>query len=178
MRLWTIHNNQGFSLTEGKVDHSKSEYYASIPAVREAYPKLWRHLGVDDGQIIWCYTRTEDIPVTSIPRHMWELEAPESSILTYIDDVTWNRLLGIRVRLTPRYTEAIREDAAKKFPHDPQARRQHEIESEKRWWDHKPPESTLWRELFLDKPVDGSPALLRHPIQKEWIVDCRVLRCS
>jgi len=145
--------------------------------VREAYLKLWRRLGVNDGQIIWCYTRREDIRVTSIPRYMWELEVSDSSILTYVDGVIWNCLLGIRVPLSARYTEAIRKEAAKKFPHDPHARRQFEIESEKRWWEHRRPESTLWKELFVDEPIEASSALLRHPIQKDWIVDCRVLRC-
>ena len=170
MRLWTIHKNGAFSLTDGSVDHSRSEYYMSIPAVREAYPQLWRHLGLADGQIIWCYTRREDIPDTDTAKRIWEIEVGTSSVLAYIDDVVWNRILRIRVPLTPRYRKPIREEAARRFPDHSQARREYEKKLEQRFWDRRPPEGKLWRELFLDKPADGSSALIRHPLQEEWIV--------
>jgi hypothetical protein len=175
MRLWTIHNNPAFSLTDGRVDHTKSEYYMSIQAVREAYPKLWRCLGVPDGQIIWCYTQKENIARTGTPKQMWELEVPEPSVLTYIDDVIWNRILKIRVPLTRRYTKAIQEKANKKFPDNPQSRRHYEKELENKFWDDKLPESALWNQLRLDKPIDGSSALIKHPVRKEWIIECRAL---
>ncbi|MEN6576030.1 MAG: hypothetical protein ABFD90_06790 [Phycisphaerales bacterium] len=108
---------------------------------------------------------------------MWELEVPESSVLTYVDDVVWNRILRIRVPLTARYTKAIREKANEKFPGNPQARRRYEKELETEFWDDDPPEDALWSQLRLDEPVDGSSALIKHPIRKEWIIECRTL-CS
>jgi hypothetical protein len=177
IRLWTIHNNGAFSLTDGRVDHGKSEYYMGIPAVHEAYPKLWRCLGVTDGQIIWCYVQEGDIPVTGTPKRMWELEVPESSVLTYTDDVIWNRILRIKVPLTRRYTKTIREKANKKFPDNPQSRRHYEKELEKKFWEDELSESALWNQLCLDRPVDGSSALIKHPVRKEWIIECRTLCC-
>jgi hypothetical protein len=177
MRLWTAHRNRMFSLTSGRVDHAQSEYYRDVPRVSIMYARLWQKLGIRDGQIIWCYTRAEDILITSIPKYTWELEVPDSSILAYIDDVVWNCLLGIKIRLTSAYASPIREEAAKKYPDDPRLRRQFETESEHLFWDHMPPESTLWERLFLEKPVDGSSALIEHPVPDEWVVSFQTVCC-
>lgn len=176
MELWTIHDTYDFKLSEGHVDHSKSDYYNNTLGVKKAYPQLWSLIGIPDGQIIWCYTRKEDICITGIPIIRYTLEVPEDSVITYIDDIMWNCILGIQVRLTPSYRRPIRAEAGNKFPNDPYKRKDFEEELENKFWENKPPAEELWDNLLLDKAVDGSPALLKHPIPDDWIIECETVQ--
>lgn len=178
MELWTIHDTDDFKLSEGHVDHSKSDYYNNTPGVKEACHKLWPLIKVPDGQIIWCYTRKEDIPRTGTPKIMWSLAVPEDSVITYIDDIMWNCILEIRVNLTQSYRRPIRAKAGNKFPNDPYKRKNLEKELENKFWENKPPAEELWEKLLLDKAVDGSPALIKHPIPDDWIIKRRTIQCS
>ncbi len=178
MKLWTIHDTYDFKLSEGHVDHSKSDYYNNTPGVKEAYHQLWPLIRMPDGQIIWCYTRKKDIPQTGTPKIMYSLKVPEYSVIKYIDDIMWNCILGIRVCLTPSYKRNIRVKANAKFPNDPRKRRIFEKELEKEFWENKPPAEELWDNLLLDKAVDGSPALLKHPIPDDWIIESITIQCS
>lgn len=170
MKLWTIHNTEDFSLCSGHVDHSKSDYYNNKRGVKEAYQKLWPLIKVPDGQIIWCYTCKEDTK-TPTPKIQWSLEVPRGSIITYIDDIMWNCILGIKVKLTPRYMRNIRAAACSRFPYDGQKRRSYEEELENDFWNNVPSQQELWSKLLIDEAIDGSPVILKHPIREEWITD-------
>ena len=178
MKLWTIHDTYDFKLSEGHVDHSKSHYYNNTHGVKEAYRELWSLIKFPDGQIIWCYIRKGEIPITGTPKIMWTLEVPENSVIVYIDDIMWNRILGIRCRLTLSYRRNIRAEAEKKFPNDPCKQRILEKELEKEFWESKLPTEELWKKLLLDKAVDGSPALIKHPIPDKWIIKSKTIQCS
>jgi hypothetical protein len=171
MNLWTIHEANGFFLTKGRVDHSKSIYYNDTPGVKEAYHTLWPRIGVPDGQIVWCYTRKEDMSKTGTPKTLWILDVPESSIITYIDDIMWNCILGIRVRLTPRYMRDIKAEASASFPDDSKKRHMHENKLTEQFWRQERSGEELWTKVFLDEMVDGSPALIKHPVEEDWIID-------
>ncbi len=177
MKLWTIHDTYDFKLSEGHVDHSKSDYYNNTLGVKEAYPQLWSLIGIPDGQIIWCYTRKEDICITSEPIIMYTLEVPEDSVITYIDDIMWNCILGKRPRLTLSYRRPIEAEAGKKFPKDPYKRRNLEKELVNEFWENKPPAGELWEKLRLDKAVDSSSALIKHPIPDDWIIKSEPIQC-
>lgn len=178
MKLWTIHDTYDFKLSEGHVDHSKSDYYNNTLGVKEAYHKLWTLIKVPDGQIIWCYTRKEDIIKTGSPTIMWSLEVPEYSVITYIDDIMWNRILGIQCCLTPSYKCNIRAEAENKFPNDPCKQRILEKELEKEFWENKPPAEELWGKLLLDNAVDSLSALIKHPIPDDWIIKNETIQYS
>lgn len=178
IKLWHIHKTNGFKLSEGHVDHSKSEYCNDDKlGIKEAYHKLWDIIKVPDGQILWCST-LNNIPKTSIPRFVSTLEVPECYLIKYIDDIKWNQILGNPVPLTLRYSRPIKAKANDKFPNDPQKRRTFENELEDEFWENKPPEEELWKNLFLDKPdEDGSSALIKHPIPEEWIIESETIQC-
>jgi hypothetical protein len=178
MKLWTIHDTYDFKLSKGHVDHSKSDYYNNTPGVKEAYYKLWPLIQVPDGQIIWCYTRKEDIRKTGTPKIKYTLKVPEDSVITYIDDIMWNYILGIRVNLTQSYKRKIRAEAGNKFPNNPCKRKTFEKELENKFWENKPPARELWEKLRLDKAVDGSPALIKHPIPYDWIIKSETIQYS
>ena len=93
--LWTIHSPD-FDITSGRVDHSKSEYYLSVPGVKEAYHELWRRLNTPEGQIIWCYTKNDDIAKTGEEKIMWELQIELEKVICFLDSLVWNRILGIK----------------------------------------------------------------------------------
>ncbi len=178
MKLWTIHDTYDFKLSEGHVDHSKSDYYNNTPGVKKAYPQLWSLIRMLDGQIIWCYTRKEDICITSKPMIMYTLKVPEDSVITYIDDIMWNCILGNQVRLTPSYRRPIRAKVEKKFPNDSCNQIILEKELENKFWENKPPAKELWKKLLLDKAVDGFSALIKHPIPDDWIIKSEMIQCS
>jgi hypothetical protein len=177
MKLWTIHTSD-FKLSEGLVDHSKSDYYNNTPGVKEAYHRLWPLIEVQDGQIVWCYTRRQDVPKTGTPKILWSLEMPKSSVIRYIDDIMWNCILGIKVCLTPTYKRNIKAKAATMSPNDPRRRRIFERQLEKEFWENKPPVKELWNNLLLDKAVDGSPALIKHPVPDDWIIGSTTIQCK
>ena len=64
--LWTIHPKD-FLITEGYVDHAKSQYYQES-GVKQAYHKLWDYLSIQSGQVVWCYTYEYNIAKTGIKK--------------------------------------------------------------------------------------------------------------
>lgn len=177
MKLWAIHNKNDdtndFKLSEGRVDHSKSDYYNDkhgvTPGVKEAYHRLWSLIKVPDGQIIWCCTREKDFVKTSTPKIKWTLDVPECSIITYIDYIVWNRILDIRVPLPTSYKRDIKAKAGAN-PNDGPKRYALEKKLEKEFWENKPPVEELWEKLLIDKAGDCSNALIKHPIPTNWII--------
>ena len=175
MKLWTIHDTNDdtndFKLSKGRVDHSKSDYYKNKRGGKEAYHRLWPLIKVPDGQIIWCYTREKDFVKTTTPRIKWTLDVPEYSVITYIDAIMWNHILDIRVSLNSSYKRDIKAKANDEFPNDGNKRYALEKKLEKEFWENKPPVEELWEKLLLDKAVDGSQALIKHPIPADWIIE-------
>ena len=175
LKLWTIHDTNDdtndFKLSEGRVDHSKSYYYNKTRDIKKAYHQLWPLIKVPDGQIIWCYTREKDCAKTSTPKIRWALKVPECSIITYIDEIMWNCILDIRVSLNSSYKRDIKAKANDEFPNDGNKRYALEKKLEKEFWENKPPVEELWEKLLLDKAVDGSQALIKHPIPDDWIIE-------
>ncbi len=178
MRLWTIHKRNGFSLSEGSVDHSKSDYYRKTRGIKEAYQQLWPHIGVPNGQVIWCYTQEGDIPRTNTLKTKWSLQVPENGVIKYVDDIMWNCILGIRVHMTPCYRRVLRAIAGIQFPYNGHKRRAFEKELEKEFWQKKHAPAELWDKLLLDEAIPGSSALIRHPIPREWIIKSTLIRCA
>jgi len=91
--LWTWQGAE-HSLTTGKIDQSKSDYYCDeqLPGIRDAYRLLFEQLKTD--QVIWCYTRENQHPVFSYRRDVeWHLRVPSSCLLGKISSSVWNRLV-------------------------------------------------------------------------------------
>ena len=163
----------GFSLTEGCVDHSKSEYYRNTDGVKEAYHELWRRLQIPDGQVVWCYTNDGGIEKTSVKKVKWELYDPDLKIIRFIDDLVWNRILGIKCGVRNGMGGGIgrqwHEDALKKFLNDPEASEAYERTCFENFWSQESKSGNWWNELFTENAGIGVSALIRHPVPCKWI---------
>jgi hypothetical protein len=85
VQLWTWHKPD-FSLTSGRVYHSRSSYYQTIDTIPPAYEILASHIGTD--QIIWCYSHPgKRIIIPGNPCVEWVLDVPSDKVLAIID--TW-----------------------------------------------------------------------------------------
>jgi hypothetical protein len=168
IQLWTIHRPE-FSIIEGCIDHSKSEYYQSTPGVRSAYAELWQRLKLRDGQVLWCYTQDVGIPVTSTEKIKWELCVPGSEVITFIDDIVWNRILGIKCRVRSDLFWQWRKESQSKYPYDPEAARAYEKDCFNNFWNEEPKSGSWWDELFVGDPGEYVSALIKHPVPTQWV---------
>ncbi len=169
MKVWTWHKPD-FSLLNGHVDPKRSEYVQSVTGVAEAYRHLAALIGTS--QFVWCYT----IPGQRIqlPCHTeveWTLDVPSDSILGFVDDIVWNRILGIRCGVSSEMREAWRNEAMRSFPHDAAARGRHLTEQEESFWTQALPGERWWESLFVEpEPRECVSALVPHPVAKKWVL--------
>ena len=144
MKFWSLHD-PAFSLIDGTVDHSLSEFYTSVKGVKDAYHKLWTRIGRPDGQIVWCYTVNDHIPRTGIAKVLWCLDIPDDRILCFVDDIAWNKIIGQNQVALPRHLR-------------------HE-------WDRQPKTGNWWDELVVSDNVPGllTTALIQHPVPETYV---------
>jgi len=147
--LWTVHSPD-FDIRAGKVDHSKSEYYLNTPGVKEVYHELWRRLNTPKGQIIWCYTEYSDIAKTGIKKVMWELQIPLENVVCFIDDLVWNRILGIRCNVGRTLRRKWQNEAIEKCPSDSHF---YFKKCEEDFWNRKPKTGSCGMNCLSKTPV-------------------------
>ncbi|MCD4832118.1 MAG: hypothetical protein K8R02_10015 [Anaerohalosphaeraceae bacterium] len=166
IKLYTIHS-QDFSLTDRPVDHNKSRYYRETAGVPEAYHKLWHKLGIIDGQIVWCHTCEDNIVREGDSIVKYELCVPKSKIICFIDDIVWNRILGIG----GIFSEKMRNECFQEWKNNPSGLnlRDYQKKYEENFWKQEPKSGDWWDELFVSE-VAGSMAIIEHPIPCEWIM--------
>lgn len=172
IELWTIHP-KGFSITEGCVDHAKSRYYQETPGVKEAYHELWDRLSIESGQVVWCWccTHENDIPpITGVKKIKWELCVPVSEVLQFIDDIVWNRILGIKCCVRSDMKYKWRKEALAKYPHNSVDSKAYEKQCCENFWKRKPESGSWWNELFVDDPGEAVSALVKHPVPTQWVL--------
>ena len=169
MRLWSIHA-PGFSLTAGKVEHSKSEYYYDDNSkLRESYHKLWERIQIPDGQIIWCYTQKDGIPKTGVEMRLWKLEVPNDDIIRFVDDLVWNRTFDNECGVGTQMRRQWRIEAIALFPNQLVAREEYQEQCRKDFWAQKSKSGDWWDELFVEEPGECISAIIRHPVPIEWV---------
>ena len=169
MRLWSIQGND-FSLTSGIVDHARSPYFETVPSYIEISQMLWDRLGTDD-QVIWCCTKPVDRRHLSPDEFEWVLEVPDSEVLALIDDHVWNRILGLRCHPPERLRNQWRDRALELFPNDADGRERQRAEQEHAYFAQEPPSGDWWNHVFVDNlEGDSISAIIRHPLEDEWIV--------
>ena len=168
VKLWTWHKPD-FSLLDGHVDHQRSEYVQTVQGVADAYRKLAARIGT--GKIVWCYTVPHQRTV--LPCHTdveWILAVPRESILRFVDDIVWNRILGIRCALPSKIRHDWCDKALHRFPDDADARKRSEEELEESFWAQPPPGESWWSALFTREAAsEHVSALIPHPIKDEWV---------
>lgn len=176
MMLWTYHSPD-FSLTAGRIDHAKSDYFRTIPTVPKAYRRLWKL--VKTSNIIWCYTRQKSrCAKTGSDKLEWNLEVPDSEILTLVDEFIWNRILELpNVQPPEAYRREAKSEALHRFPGN---RKEQDAFERKRcndYWNQEAPPGGWWKRLFVKNPHDGEriSALIHHPVPIPWIVSSKRL---
>jgi hypothetical protein len=172
INLWTIHS-PNFSITDGRVDHSKSEYYQNTQGVKQAYPKLWQRINIVDGQILWCFPDKNDIRKTGEKMVLWELYLPRSEVIQFVDDMVWNRILGIECDVPMSLRCQWCDKSLKKFPNNQKTAKEYEHKCYQEYWMQKPKAGSWWDELFVSS-ISGSistSVLIRHPVQSAWVKD-------
>jgi hypothetical protein len=159
--LWSW-QTRGFSLTEGKVDHSLSKFNRTHNGYRKSCKELVERLGTD--QFIWCYTQ-EEKPWDN--RVKWELEVPKNRV-RLICSITWHWILNrnadeSRGCVIPEKFFNLSHQVNPCFSRAEFQNRFHD------GWRNKTTEE-LWDSLFVDK-VQGSctHALLRYPVKEECV---------
>ena len=168
MRLWTWHEHN-WSLLSGVVDPRRSDYYNSHPGIPPAYGELGRRLRTN--QFIWCFVRRENRTTVDDGRQEWELEVPDSEILCFVDDLIWNRLIGIRCGLPQSLRLEIKKRAIEKHPYEPKKSHAYQDELTEAYWNEPAPQGGWWAELLSDVPrTDEATALIRHPVDAGWVV--------
>lgn len=175
--LWTIHSPD-FDLTSGRVDHSKSEYYLSVSGVKEAYHELWRRLNTPEGQIIWCYTKNDDIAKTGEEKIMWELQIALEKVICFLDSLVWNRILGIKCSVGSTLHRQWIKEAIEKCPEDSHSYVDRCYED---FWNQKPKTGSWWDELFVHNTGDCVDAIIHHPVPDKFVKEhitwcCRPVR--
>jgi hypothetical protein len=165
MKLWTWHGPD-FSLTSGRVDHSRSSYYTdeNLPKIPCAYAELARRLGTD--QIIWCYVSpNEYIKTSNDTRVEWVLEVPDDKLFSIIDSFIWNRIIDRKT-----YPDSLREKWAYEAIETDDYNAY--LERNRQKYDSQtPPKGGWWEALFItDINTEGATVLLKHPIPDIWIV--------
>jgi hypothetical protein len=163
--LWTLHSPD-FDIRTGRVDHNKSEYYLNTPGVKEAYHELWRRLNTPEGQIIWCYTTNDEIVKTGIEEILWELQIPRENVICFIDDLVWNRILGIRCDVGKTLRRKLRDEAINKCPGNSSSCFDKLLDD---FWNQKPKTGSWWDELFIQTPGENRSALIYHPVQEKYV---------
>jgi hypothetical protein len=169
VKLWTWHKPD-FSLLKGRVEHERSEYVQSVGGVRDAYRELAARIGTD--QFIWCYTVPNQRIISAAHMEVeWVLDVPPEAILRFVDDLVWNRILGIRCALPPSMRFTWKQQALRRFPNDITARRESEQQQEEAFWTQPPPSESWWDNLFVEQQAKQLvSALVRHPVEPEWVL--------
>ena len=167
MRLYTVHG-QDFFLDQGHVDHSKSEYYCTVAGVPCAYRELHKRIGTS--QVIWCELDRADTPPSKV---QWEIEVPECAIITFVDNLVWNKILHRRCQLPHSLYVKLYTRALDQEPHDSERTREVEARLTEEFWDSLGTGQELWDRLLLEAPpgdTGSASALIRHPVPPEWVI--------
>lgn len=161
--LWSW-QQPGYSLTEGTVDHQRSDW-KTLRGYPESIKDLSERLGTD--QFVWCYTRgDEHDPLHSSASVEWQLEVPKHHVLAFICSFAWHWILARngedsdRPDIRPVFWRMIKDLS-----------KWHEFEERfYDFWRNKTLEE-LWDALFLDEVVRRcTHVLLRHPIENSWVI--------
>src|SRR4029450_6957865 len=164
MKLWTW-QTPDFPLTSGRVDHSRSRYYQSLPKIQSAYAELARHIGTC--QIIWCYVRPDEYKrEAGNSRVEWVLDVPDNNVLAIIDSWVWEKIICSKA-CPASLLEKWKEEAIQ----SEQDCRAYIEAKEAAYHAEPPPVGGWWKVLFLRSVSGEAPTvLLRHPIPHGWVV--------
>ncbi|QDT96262.1 hypothetical protein [Gimesia aquarii] len=163
MKLWTWHKPD-FLLTSGRVDHSQSKFYQSMPTLPPAYDKLAGHVGTD--QIIWCYSQSnEHIKIPNDTKVEWVLNVPSDKVLAIIDAWVWERIIE-----SGACPPSLREKWAYEAGQRDLDSNSYVDAKMQEYLEQPPPNGDWWKSLFVDRiSHDNTTVLIEHPIPEIWV---------
>ena len=129
-------------------------------------------------QIIWCSICKDDILWTGGLRILWQLNVPRCKIVTFVDEIVWNRILRIKKFVPPACLERRWKEEAMKSP-PPDGGRSNASTNEyirrkrKEFWNRKSPTGNWWDQLFDPEYPEHTSAIIRHPIPIDWVLEKR-----
>lgn len=153
-------------MTSGRINPLKSEYW-SIAKIRTAYLKLYAR--VESKDFIWCYTvPNEYILFDHETKVQWYLDVPSDSIMYFVNDVVWNRIIGEKTRPPEEILTSFRREADERFARDPIRRHRLVAELIEQFWT---PNGREWQDLLSSEPTQSKwvSALVPYPIAKKWL---------
>jgi len=169
VRLWTS-QPAGFSIVTGTLDPKRSRYNCdTVPNYLVRRGELAHRLGTD--RFLWCSTVRPVRYVQPVdPEVEWELEVPTAQILKFMDDIVWNRILGLTCDV-PERRKAWKKNAWDRFHDDADAYDRYMAEQREAFWNQAPPGGSWWNALFVEPQVGETiTALIPFPVHKEWII--------
>jgi len=167
MKLWTWHG-RSFSITEGHVDHTRSDYCQDVRGYTQAVARLGCMLGSD--QFLWCLDYRVENPW---PRRVeWSLEVPDDAILAFVDTLVWERILG---------NQYIPHDLESRWLHEAMAKGQDPDAFSRvmrqQFEDVLPHRRELWDNVFAEAvqnrfcpDCERNTVLIPFPAKPEWVL--------
>lgn len=164
MLLWSWQEPE-FSLTSGTVDHSKSEYYQTVPGIPAAYAELAKRL--ETPKIVWCYVRHDEYDSSSeTTRVEWALDVPDELILAIVDPFVWDKIIGQKT-----LPSMIRSRWFSEAPIQEPARSVYLEQQLNDYHSQPEPIGGWWSRLFVtDTTIEGATVLLKHPVPDSCVV--------
>jgi hypothetical protein len=179
MTLWTWQTS-GFDICRDRIDLGRSHYHNHADGIPQKYQRVFERLNTRD--LVWCFT--VDTPwksnqTTENRRVSWTLEVPISEIMCFVDELLVGRLLTDKLCPDIATWRSWRREAVAQHPNRPD--RQHEFIETKlgSFAGRISTADEAWRGFFLDEPeaAEHVTALLRCPIDSNWIIECPVPNC-
>lgn len=178
MQLWTYHP-PSFSIVDHDIDPEKSGY-KECSQIQAAYERLWSDPRIGTEQILWCYTESCQVGRTREVKVEWVLDVPEGPggpILSFVDDIVWNRIIGLKPGIERLYHH-WKEMAMQEYPSDMSMQEKHKEMLRQQFWAMSPPTGDWWDVLFKDGPGENVSAIIRHRDPAMCIHSCELYHCS
>lgn len=170
-----------FDICENKSERKESRYYNDLNLkIQPAYHELDKLLGLDFEKepYLWCYTDCE--PATSWSnniynydvRKLWELHVPNDRIITIIDMVIWEMIIG---------NDDVLKDPKMEYIWKKEAKVDKKLDGKNigRFLDDKKKSYSilsseeLWEKLCVKNEIKKGyryHALIPSPIDRGWVV--------
>ena len=168
-----------FDIRENKSERKESRYYNDLDLkIRPAYHELDKFLGLDFEKepYLWCYTDRKAakwLNVTNCDvRKRWELHVPNDRIITIIDMVIWELIIGNDDVLKDPKMEYIWKKEAKVDKKLNGKNIDRFLDDKKKSYSILSSEE-LWEKLCVKNEIKKGyryHALIPSPIDRGWVV--------
>jgi hypothetical protein len=89
--------------------------------------------------------------------------------MCFIDELVWNRILGIRCHVSKTMQYQWKKEAMNQFPNDADAQHSYINQRKETFWRQEPKFGSWWDELFVPEPEECASAIIHHPIPEKFV---------